>query len=179
MSHVIQPMPPEKFRGYRLVFTYETAAYYDAVITETADGFAVSFEKKPFEHLVQKEFDATLYPDHWENAEAFGIFDGEKLLACLEIWKEDWSNRLRVTELWVDAACRRQGLGKALMDFAKEKARAKNCRALMLETQSCNEKAIAFYRAQGLVFFGFDRSCYDNQDVEKREVRVELGCFLG
>jgi ribosomal protein S18 acetylase RimI-like enzyme len=172
-------MPPEVFRGYRLVFTYETAAYYDAIITETADGFAISFEKKPFDHPIQKEFTDALYPDYWENAEAYGIFEGEKLLACLEICKEDWSNRLRVTELWVDTPHRRQGLGKALMDFAKEKARAMNCRALMLETQSCNEKAIAFYRAQGLEFFGFDRCAYGNGDIEKREVRVELGCFLG
>jgi ribosomal protein S18 acetylase RimI-like enzyme len=53
-----------------------------------------------------------------------------------------------------------------------------NCRAMMLETQSCNENAIAFYIAQGFSFFGFDRSCYGNKDIENCEVRLELGLYV-
>ena len=100
------------------------------------------------------------------------------LLAAIEIWHEKWSNRLRVTELWVDASLRRKGVGTRLMNLAKQRAQELGCRALMLETQSCNENAIAFYLSQGFTFFGFDRSCYGNNDVEKREVRIELGLYL-
>jgi len=53
-----------------------------------------------------------------------------------------WSNRLRVTELWIDERHCRQGIGRELMDLAKSKARELGCRALILETQSCNEKPL-------------------------------------
>lgn len=49
---------------------------------------------------------------------------------------------------------------------------------MILETQSCNKNAIAFHLSQGLTFFGFDRSCYGNNDVENHEVRIELGIYL-
>ena len=85
---------------------------------------------------------------------------------------------MRVTEIWVEESHRRQGIGKELITHAKRKAKEFDCRALILETQSCNENAIAFYLSQGLTFFGFDRSCYGNYDIEKREVRIELGIYL-
>jgi ribosomal protein S18 acetylase RimI-like enzyme len=178
MSYDIQFLPPDKWRGYELKFEYTTTHYYDAVVSESADSLGVTFKKKAFEEPVSKVFIDKLYPTHWDNAEAYGIFNDGTLVACIEIWHEEWSNRLRITELWVDAPYRRQGMGKALMDFSKEKAKELGCRAMMLETQSCNESAIAFYRAQGLSFFGFDRSCYGNHDVENREVRLELGLYL-
>jgi ribosomal protein S18 acetylase RimI-like enzyme len=176
----IQFLPPEKWRGYELKFEYTTAHYFDAVISESKNAFGVTFEKKTFDKIVEKQFLDTdkLYAPWWENAEAYGIFDDDALVACLEIWHEEWSNRLRVTELWVDAPYRRKGMGKALMDLAKEKAKELGCRAMLLETQSCNENAIAFYRAQGFSFFGFDRSCYGNKDIENREARLELGLYV-
>ena len=47
----------------------------------------------------------------------------------------------------------------------------------MLETQTCNEAAMAFYLAQGFTLIGFDRCCYGNDDVSRKEVRLELGWF--
>ncbi len=76
------------------------------------------------------------------------------------------------------AVCLTCCCGHALMDFAKQQAKELGCRVLILETQSCNETAIAFYLAQGLTFFGFDRCCYGNRDVENREMRLELGCYM-
>lgn len=178
MNRDIKPLLKEQWQGYELDFRYETANYYDAAIKQDSSGFYASFIKKPFSAPITKEFKDKLFPDHWDGAQAFGIFDGDYLIACLEIWKEEWSNRLRVTELWVDEKYRRQGIGKKLMDLAKKKAQEWGCRVLFLETQSCNEKAIAFYLSQGFTFFGFDRSCYGNQDIENREVRIELGMYL-
>jgi ribosomal protein S18 acetylase RimI-like enzyme len=71
-----------------------------------------------------------------------------------------------------------QGVGTQLMNIAKEQARKLKCRVIMLETQSCNTPAIAFYLSQGFEFFGFDRSAYGNNDVEKCEVRLELGQYI-
>ena len=128
------------------------------------------------------DFPDRLYQDHWEKAEAFGIVGEEngekKLLACVEICPEEWSNRLMVTELWVTDELKRQGIGRRLMDLAKEKAREQNRRALILETQSCNVRAIAFYLSQGLQLIGFDSCCYTNRDVERHEIRFDMGILL-
>ena len=48
-----------------------------------------------------------------------------------------------------------------------------------LETQTCNENAIAFYRRYGFEIIGFDLYAYSNTDPEKNEVRVEMGRKLG
>ena len=91
---------------------------------------------------------------------------------------EEWSNRLMVTELWVCEALRRKGVGKRLMDKAKEVAVRQRRRAVILETQSCNMGAIAFYLSQGFELIGFDTCCYTNDDVGRREVRIDLGYFF-
>ena len=51
-------------------------------------------------------------------------------------------------------------------------------RALILETQSCNTGAIAFYMAQGLSFQGFNACKYSYNDIPRHEVRLEMGCLL-
>jgi len=175
----IQPLPREFWEGYELRFRYETAHYFDTELVGCEDGLGVAFTKRPFEEPVAKSFSDKLYQPYWDGgAQAFGILEEDALVACVEVWKEAWSNRMRVTQLWVAEEYHRQGYGGALMDFAKARALAEGCRALIVETQSCNEAAIAFYQAQGLGLFGFDRSCYSNQDIENREVRLELGLYF-
>ena len=71
----------------------------------------------------------------------------------------------------------KQGFGKQLMNLAKETARKEGNRVLMLETQSCNVNAIGFYLHEGFTLIGFDACCYSNQDLERKEVRLELGWF--
>ena len=83
-----------------------------------------------------------------------------------------------VTELWVADELHRQGIGTALMNKAKEIAKEQNRRAIILETQSCNVRAISFYRAQGFKLMGFDTCCYTNRDIEKREIRFNFVYFM-
>ena len=47
-----------------------------------------------------------------------------------------------------------------------------------LETQSCNVRAIDFYRKQGFQLIGYDSCCYTNIDIEKHEIRFNFGFFL-
>ena len=100
------------------------------------------------------------------------------LLACIEVCPEEWSNRLMVTELWVSDELRHQGIGKRLMDKAKEIAVSQNRRAIILETQSCNTNAIDFYLHESFELIGFDTCCYTNNDIGRREVRINLGYFF-
>lgn len=99
-------------------------------------------------------------------------------MAVVETAPEEWSNRLRVTEFWVDESLRGKGVGHALMEAAKEQARQEGRRVLILETQSCNVNAIGFYLHEGFTLIGFDACCYRNNDLDRKEVRVELGWFL-
>ena len=46
---------------------------------------------------------------------------------------------------------------------------------IVLETQSCNEAAIAFYRKNGFSVIGFDLYAYSNTDPERHEVRIKTG----
>ena len=99
------------------------------------------------------------------------------MLACIETCPEEWSNRLMVTELWVDERIRRRGVAHALMAIAKEQAVLEHRRAIILETQSCNTGAICFYQQEGFRLIGFDSCCYSNRDPERREVRMDMGYF--
>lgn len=187
MEYEIIPLPKGEWKGVPILMKYTTEEYYDLETIAGSDGFQVQMVKKKFEtpvtHTPQEyDFPDSLYQDHWEKAEAFGIVsekDGKKeLLACIEICPEEWSNRLMVTELWVADQLHRQGIGTRLMNVAKEQARRQGRRAIILETQSCNVRAIAFYLSQGFELIGFDSCCYTNIDVERQEVRFDFGYFL-
>ncbi len=187
MEYEIIPLPKGEWKGVPILMKYTTEEYYDLETRTGSDGFQVQMVKKRFEtpvtHTPQEyDFPDSLYQDHWEKAEAFGIVsenDGKKeLLACIEICPEEWSNRLMVTELWVADELHRQGIGTRLMNVAKEQAKKQGRRAIILETQSCNVRAIAFYLSQGFELIGFDSCCYTNIDVERQEVRFDFGYFL-
>lgn len=101
-----------------------------------------------------------------------------QIVAFMELSQEDWCNRLRVNELLVEESFRGQGIGHFLMEKAWEIARANGNRAIVLETQTCNDPAIRFYRSCGLSVIGLDTSHYTNEDIEKKEVRLEMGCQI-
>ena len=184
MNYEIVPLPKETWKGTVVPIRYTTDTYYDLELTESENAFTARLVKKQFDTPVthtpeEYNFPDRLYQDFWEKAEAYGVVgEAGELLACIELCPEEWSNRLMVTELWVSDGLQGQGLGKRLMDKAKEIAVLQKRRAIILETQSCNTKAIGFYLHQGFELIGFDSCCYTNDDIARREVRVNLGYFF-
>ncbi len=181
----IVELPKEVWKGVTIPLVTRSDSYYDLEIRPLdSSGCVVSLTRKQAEeeivHIPEEyDFPDSLYQEHWENAEAFGIVSGDgNLLACVEVCPEEWSNRLMVTELWVSDELRHQGIGKRLMDKAKEIAASQNRRAVILETQSCNTNAIGFYLHEGFELIGFDTCCYTNNDIGRREVRINLGYFF-
>lgn len=172
--HDILPLPQYKYEGYTVEFAYESDIYYDVRIRDTHQGFAVDFVRMPFPATKQKHSTDHLYGKQWMLPEAYGIFEGETPIAILEVATEQWNSRLRVTNLWVAEAHRRQGMGAALLEKAKRLMSARGHRCIALEVQSCNAGAIAFYIQQGFMLAGFDAFAYSNEDVEKKEVRIEM-----
>ena len=75
-----------------------------------------------------------------------------------------------------------------LMDVILDEAKQNGARMVVLETQTCNLKAISFYKKNGFDIIGFDSYLYSNEDLERHEVILsiviehiwvlELGVFL-
>ena len=177
-------LPPEKWRNRPIPMRYTTEDYYDVASERGESGWTVRLEKKRFETPVthtpeEYDFPDRLYQDHWVGAKAWGILsESGELLACIETCPEEWSSRLIVAELWVTEELRRQGIGHRLMALAKKQAAEEGRRAILLETQSCNTGAIAFYESEGFSLMGYDLCCYSNRDTERREVRLNMGLLL-
>jgi len=179
--HII-PLEKAKWKGHPLPIAYTTNTYYDVTVDRTDDGFIMRMvltdcSDAPITHTAEEyDFPDKLYEDYRPNSRAWGMVDESgTLIAAIETEVEEWSNRLRVHELWVDDAYHRRGIGRALMNLAKDEARRDGRRMLMLETQSCNTNAIGFYLHEGFTLIGFDACCYANNDLERKEVRIELG----
>ncbi len=181
----IVPLPPEKWKGFPIPMRYTTETWFD-VVTERQEGggWIVRLEKKRFDEPVthtpeEYDFPDKLYEDFRPGAEAWGILsDTGELLGCVESAPEEWSNRLVVTEMWVTEELRRRGYGHRLMALAKKRAADEGRRAIILETQSCNTGAIAFYESEGFSLIGYDLCEYTNRDAARREVRFDMGILL-
>ncbi|MBR6791070.1 MAG: GNAT family N-acetyltransferase [Oscillospiraceae bacterium] len=183
MSFQIIDLPKEQWQGTVIPMSYTADHFYDVSLTRKDDGFSLDVTKRPREtpfvfDPAHYDFPDKLYESWWEGAKARGVVEDGKLLAVIETCPEEWSNRLRVTELWVDPSLQRKGIGRALMDTAKEQAVREGRRALILETQSSNANAVDFYLSQGFTLIGFDACCYSNNDIARREVRLEMGILF-
>ena len=111
---------------------------------------------------------------------AYGAFENGRLLGYVEGFLETWNNRYRISNICIfDNTNRRRGIGSLLMDTIMKEASASKVRMVVLETQTCNEIAIAFYRRYGFEIIGFDLYAYYNPDPEKHEVRIEMGKKMG
>jgi len=182
MNYQIIHLPKEQWQNHILPMGYTTTQYYDVVIDQKPTGFNVNIELKDFDEPVthspdEYDFPDRLYQEFWPEACAWGVVDNGELVAAIETCPEEWSNRLRITELWVHPAWQKKGVGHALMEVAKTQARLENRRAIMLETQSCNVNAIGFYLHEDFTLMGLDTCCYNNRDLERKEVRIELAWF--
>ena len=109
--------------------------------------------------------------------QGYGIVDNGELLGAIELCPEEWSNRMLITELFVSEKIRKKGYGRKLIELAKKICVENNYRVLMLETQSSNVNAVDFYLHEGFALIGFDSCCYTNNDLERKEVRFNMGWF--
>ena len=182
MQYEIVHLPKDNWKGTILGISYTTDKYYDVKVDRTDKGFTIEIEKKNFAEPVthtpeEYDFPDKLYEDHRENAYAWGVLVNDELVAAIETDVELWSNRLRITELWIAEKYQKQGIGHALIEVAKEQARRERRRAIILETQSCNVNAVDFYQHEGFTLIGMDTCCYKNNDLQRKEVRLEFGWF--
>ncbi len=162
----------------QLDYDYVTTSYYDVKLQRTRDGWKAELTKKAFSEPVKKAYRDAFYEPFVEEPRVFAAKLGEQQVGWIELGYHKWNNRMRVWEFLVKEEHRRKGIGTTLMDHAIKIAKEKGARMLVLETQSCNIPAIDFYLQNGFELIGFDTADYSNDDVEKKEVRLEMGLKL-
>lgn len=159
------------YKGRKIEFRYITEKYYDIEISES---FKYEFILKDFNSPMEKRFTSRLLEDWLENPVLFGAFEENKLIGILELSHEKWNNRLRISNIHIESDYRKLGIGSKLMDIAIQNCREIEARGIVLETQSCNYPAISFYRKCGFELIGFDLTHYSDDDVKKKEFRMEF-----
>ena len=168
----IRQLDKEVYAGKKFTAQYQTNGYYD--IRATGQGFEIKYT--PFEAPTEKGFDDVFFGEWLEDPVAFGAFEDGKLAGFVEGAPESWNNRFRISNICVfDNAQRSKGVGTALMNTILKAAEATGARMIVLETQTCNESAVAFYKKNGFDIIGFDLYSYSNTDPENHEVRIEMG----
>lgn len=161
----------KEYKGFGLDFTYHTDRYYHV---NTSD-MGMVLEEQKFLETMEKHFTDHLFSDWLEDPVALGAFDGERLAGVIEGSIEDWHDVFRISNILVMEPYRGMGIGRELirriLDHAME---IPNCRGAILETQSCNYPAITFYRRQGFILNRIDLREYSNEDVQRKEVRLDF-----
>lgn len=168
----IKKLEKESYAGKAFTVCYETRGYYH--ISPGESGFRIEY--RPFDAPMERSFDDVFFGQWLEAPVAFGAFQDGKLVGYVEGSMETWNNRFRISNICVfDFSRRSKGTGTRLMEVIQKEAKASGARMIVLETQSCNEAAIAFYKKNGFTIIGFDLYAYSNSDPEEHEVRIEMG----
>ena len=168
----IRQLDSAAYAGKRFTVRYQTRGYYDILPSESR--FEIKYV--PFEAAVQRSFDDVFFGKWLEAPVAFGAFECGRLLGFVEGSPESWNNRFRISNICIfEKAARSRGIGTALMAAIQHAASASGARMIVLETQTCNETAIAFYKKNGFSIIGLDLYSYSNADPERHEVRIEMG----
>jgi|WetSurMetagenome_2_1015567.scaffolds.fasta_scaffold216498_2 streptothricin acetyltransferase len=128
-----------------------------------------------YDHLDQAYIDEYLVGADF----SFGAYENGLLVGILIAEQRAWNHSLWVWEFHVHPAHRGQGVGRALMEHAAEKARAAGLRTMVCETQNQNSNAIKAYRKLGFRLEGVDISYYTNQDYPDRGIAVFMKRRLG
>lgn len=176
MGFIISELSKENFDYHELHYTYRSDEHYVPTVKSGKDLFLCSFERQPLEKPYFHDSYDTLFQEYWQDISAFGVTENGKdeIIAYLEVAREEWNDRLHITNLLVLDKYRKKGIGTMLIEKVKQIAKEEDRRIITLETQSCNVPAIDFYLKNGFTFAGTNMYFYSNNDIEEDEVMLEL-----
>ena len=172
---IIKKLDKKEYAGKRFELKYYTKGYYD--IEKVDDGF--EFTYKSFDSVKEMTFGDYFFNEWLEQPVAYGAFEDGQLLGYVEGTIEQWNNRYRISNICIFNNDKRHcGIGTKLMNTIMEEAKNSGARMIVLETQTCNENAISFYKKNGFEIIGFDLYAYTNDDPKCHEIRIEMGKIL-
>jgi GNAT superfamily N-acetyltransferase len=135
-----------------------------ATIREVAPGDAALMRQV---EAVHRQLRPQLYVDYpgqmrtilEEGAGMIAAFEGERPVG-VAVWRANHNTsrgyRLYVDDLVTDAAGRSRGVGKAMMAWLEEKARALGCRSVQLDSGLQRALAHRFYFREGMAIVAFN-----------------------
>jgi ribosomal protein S18 acetylase RimI-like enzyme len=160
------------------VFQYESNGHYRVSIREKNDGWTIELTRENFpEEFHKKEFEKIVTDYKGKSEIHFAFVDGKEA-GFIQFEFQEWNQSVRVWDIDILPEFRRNGIGRMLMDMCITRSRELGARRIILETQTSNLKAIAFYRAMGFELVGLDASNYHNDDIARNEVRLEMALHL-
>jgi ribosomal protein S18 acetylase RimI-like enzyme len=166
----------KQYQDYELNFEYDTDEYYVVKSKRNGADFTLSLSRERFEKTVHKRFAERLFQRYLIKPSVFSVEDDGNPVAFIELDRELWNRRLRITDLLVTPEYRRKGCGAMLIAKAKELAQQEGFRSLWLDTHTCNTPAIDFYLSMGFKFCGIDLNFYSNRDIDRKEVWISF-CY--
>lgn len=101
----------------------------------------------------------------WEECDLFLVADDRRVIGYVTARSLNGHGLVWVYDLVVDAARRRQGIGRALMAEVISWASGKELERLVLEVPTRNYPAICFCRALGFSFYGYHDRHWRTQDI--------------
>jgi len=116
---------------------------------------AVAFPHNPF----------ALADDWVRKSMMYTAFVDKDPVGYISLLERGTASVVWVTDIVVNVASRRQGVGSALLGAAQEWAASRSHRRLILEMQSKNLPAIRFAQKFGYEFCGYNDHYYLTQDV--------------
>ena len=170
----IKILDKEVYKGKKYSFEYLTPGYYDLIVKD----MTFSFVYKEYEKSRKKGFEDELLGDWLEAPVLYGAYINGELAGIIEGSIEGWNNRFRISNILVFDVYRHNQVGTRLIQHMINEAKEMGARMVVLETQSCNIPAIHCYMKNGFKIIGFDTYSYSNNDIEKCEVRIEMGIEL-
>lgn len=139
-----------------------------------AENEVLSYTVVPVEPYTKEYPHSEIDLDTYLTEEDKGIYivycDGQ--VAGQLMLSHNWNGFAYIDEIIVDAAFRRSGVGRALMQRAIEWAKSKALPGIMLETQDINVAACRFYQRCGFELGGFDRNLYRGQEPQCAEIAL-------
>lgn len=157
---------------------YSSSYYYAVSVLQESAGWRIGLTRKTFDVILDKNYCGKLFEDHVQEPRVFVAVLENRQVGWVELGYDRWNNRMRVWELLVEKEFRKRGIGTLLMNHVAKIAREKGARMLVLETQTNNAEAIDFYLQFGFNLIGLDVNAYSNEDIGKKEVRLEMGLKL-
>ena len=169
---VIKKLDCEKYKGQKYQAEILSDRYLS--IEPAGDSFDIGWVMS--DQPLRMSVNDSILSDWLDHPAAYGAFEGGRLIGFVEGFLEQWNNRYRISNICVfDHADRRRGVGTKLMEIILEEAVRSGARMAVLETQSFNSRAIAFYQKNGFQIIGFDRYAYSNSGPEEHNMRIEMG----
>lgn len=162
----------------RVISGYISHHKYVISKTEAADQTVISLQLVRLERPYVKRYDhldaETLarYSQVLKHELSFGAYDEDRLVSLVLAEPYPWNNSVWVHEFHVAETHRGQGIGRQLMEYLAETAKAAGLRTIVCETQNTNVSAIRFYRRLGFTLEGIDLSYYTNDDWPDGEIAV-------